>query len=83
MTFDEYPNNIGDKWKDSFLKTWNTVEEHLSDGFIMDIQHGMPGSAVPKSTYPEGCHVNQTPSLHRKQPHKTPPHSLPYGHVPR
>lgn len=61
MTFDEYVENIDDKWKDSFLKTWNTVEEHLPDGFIVDVQHGMPGFSVPKSTYPEGYHVDQTP----------------------
>ena len=61
MTFDEYVKNIDEKWKDSFLKTWNTIKEHLPEGFIVDIQHGMPGFAVPKSTYSDGYHVDQTP----------------------
>lgn len=57
MTFDEYVKNIDDKWKDSLLKTWQTIEEHLPEGFMVDIQHGMPGFSVPKSTYPDGYHV--------------------------
>lgn len=61
MTFDDYVENIDGKWKDSFLKTWATIEEHLPEGFTVDIQHGMPGFSVPKSTYPEGYHVDQTP----------------------
>lgn len=61
MTFDEYVENIDEKWRDSFLKTWETIKEHLPEGFIVDIQHGMPGFSVPKSTYPEGYHVDQTP----------------------
>ena len=61
MTFDDYVENIDGKWKDSFLKTWATIEEHLPEGFAVDIQHGMPGFSVPKSTYPEGYHVDQTP----------------------
>lgn len=61
MTFDEYVKNIDGKWKDSFIKTWETIEGHLPEGFIIDVQHGMPGFAVPKSTYPEGYHVDQTP----------------------
>lgn len=61
MTFDDYVENIDGKWKDSFLKTWATIEEYLPEGFTVDIQHGMPGFSVPKSTYPEGYHVDQTP----------------------
>ena len=61
MTFDDYVENIDGKWKDSFLKTWATIEEHLPEGFTVDIQNGMPGFSVPKSTYPEGYHVDQTP----------------------
>lgn len=61
MTFDDYVENIDGKWNDSFLKTWATIEEHLPEGFTVDIQHGMPGFSVPKSTYPEGYHVDQTP----------------------
>ncbi|WP_052255592.1 DUF1801 domain-containing protein [Salinicoccus sp. YB14-2] len=61
MTFDEYVENIDEKWKNSFIKTWKTIEEHLPEGFIIDIQHGMPGFSVPKSIYPNGYHVDQTP----------------------
>lgn len=61
MTFDEYVKNIDEKWKDSFLKIWHTIEAHLPVGFIVDTQHGIPGFAVPKSTYPDGYHVDQAP----------------------
>lgn len=61
MTFDEYVDNIDDKWKSTFLKTWDTIEKHLPPGFEVGIQHGMPGFSVPLHTYPEGYHVDNTP----------------------
>lgn len=33
MTFDEYAEAVDDKWKDAFLKTWETIETHLPPGF--------------------------------------------------
>ncbi len=61
MTFDEYVDNIDEKWKDSFLKTWETISAHIPEGFEVEIQHGMPGFAVPKDRYPQGYHVDNEP----------------------
>ncbi|WP_026867051.1 DUF1801 domain-containing protein [Jeotgalicoccus marinus] len=61
MTFDEYVASIDDKWKDAFLKTWETFETHLPPGFEVNISHGMPGFDVPLSTFPEGYHVDNSP----------------------
>jgi len=84
MTFDEYVKNIDEKWKDSFLKIWHTIEAHLPVGFIVDIQHGIPGFAVPKSTYPDGYHVDQAPTpFYRSCRSKTSFGCLPHGTLPR
>ncbi|WP_411843396.1 DUF1801 domain-containing protein [Salinicoccus sp. HZC-1] len=61
MTFDEYVQNIDEKWKDSFLKTWKAISENIPEGFEVDVQHGMPGFVVPKEKYPEGYHVDNKP----------------------
>ncbi|WP_342664938.1 DUF1801 domain-containing protein [Jeotgalicoccus psychrophilus] len=61
MTFDEYVQNIDEKWKASFLKTWATIETHLPQGFEVGISHGMPGFEVPLEQYPEGYHVDNEP----------------------
>lgn len=61
MKLDEYALGMDDKWKDSFFRTWETVESHLPEGFITDFEHGMPGFSVPLSKYPEGYHVDGTP----------------------
>lgn len=61
MTFDEYVDNIDEKWKESFIKTWNVISEHLPEGFDVEVQHGMPGFVVPRDRYPKGYHVDNAP----------------------
>src|SRR5699024_5795883 len=61
MTFDEYVDKIDEKWRESFIRTWDVISEHLPEGFEADIQHGMPGFVVPKDRYPEGYHVDNEP----------------------
>ena len=61
MTFDEYAEAVDDKWKDAFLKTWETIETHLPPGFEVAVSHGMPGFQVPLEKYPEGYHVDHEP----------------------
>ncbi|AKG73102.1 DUF1801 domain-containing protein [Salinicoccus halodurans] len=61
MTFDEYVDNIDEKWRESFIRTWNVISEHLPEGFDVYIHHGMPGFVVPKDRYPEGYHVDNEP----------------------
>ena len=61
MTFDEYVDQLDEKWKEAFLKTWETIEQHLPPGFEVNVSHGMPGFDVPLSTFEEGYHVDGAP----------------------
>ncbi|WP_373446103.1 DUF1801 domain-containing protein [Salinicoccus bachuensis] len=60
MDIDAYIENIDDRWRDAFIKTWRIIGENLPEGFQAEMQHGMPTYIVPKETYPEGYHVDDS-----------------------
>ncbi len=53
---EDYISQIPEDRQEIFRKIFETVNDHLPDGFSQGSSYGMIGWAVPLSTYPAGYH---------------------------
>lgn len=58
LTVEDYLNKIPEERKSVFCKLRQTIFESIPKGFVEQINYGMIGYIVPKSTYPSGYHCN-------------------------
>ena len=52
----EYIENVDPKWAEPFQKLKKVIEDNIPEGFVCEMQYGMPSYVVPLSTYPDGYH---------------------------
>jgi uncharacterized protein YdhG (YjbR/CyaY superfamily) len=57
-TIEEYISKLPVERKDAFVQLFDTVAEHIPEGFEPVMSYGMVGFVVPHSIYPEGYHCN-------------------------
>lgn len=57
-TVEEYINNAPEERWDALNQLRNVILEHLPDGFVEELNYGMPGYVVPHSLYPAGYHCD-------------------------
>ncbi|SHN30289.1 DUF1801 domain-containing protein [Gracilibacillus kekensis] len=62
-SINQYLEDKDEKWHDAFTKLYQTINEHIPDGFENTIQYGMPSFVVPLSTFPEGYHCEENTPL--------------------
>lgn len=51
---EKYISAIDDKWKASYEKLLDVINENIPVGFELNFQYGMPTYVVPLSIFPEG-----------------------------
>ncbi|UOQ49306.1 DUF1801 domain-containing protein [Gracilibacillus caseinilyticus] len=59
----EYLADKDEKWHQPFLKLYQTIDEHIPNGFAFQLQYGMPSYVVPLSTFPDGYHCEKDTPL--------------------
>lgn len=57
-TVQNYINTVPSDKKQSIVKLRDTINTHIPDGFVEQINCGVIGRVVPKSTYPAGYHTS-------------------------
>lgn len=50
----KYVKNIDEKWQDSYQRLAKVIAENIPEGFVLQIQYGMPTYVVPLSVFPNG-----------------------------
>ncbi|CAL27626.1 DUF1801 domain-containing protein [Staphylococcus carnosus] len=51
---EDYIMKVDEKRRPAFRKLFETIAEHLPNGFQAVMQYGMPSFVVPLATYPDG-----------------------------
>ena len=57
-TVDEYISQLPEDRRQALSKLRKIILENLSDGFVEELNYGMPGYVVPHSIYPAGYHCD-------------------------
>jgi uncharacterized protein YdhG (YjbR/CyaY superfamily) len=57
-TVDEYINQLPEDRRQALSKLRKIILENLPDGFVEELNYGMPGYVVPHSIYPAGYHCD-------------------------
>lgn len=57
-SIEDYINDIPLQYREGFDSILTTIQEHIPDGFEMQLSYGMIGFVVPHSIYPKGYHCN-------------------------
>lgn len=50
----EYVENIEEKWRPAYRKLAEVIEKNIPDGFVLQMQYGMPTYVVPLEIFPAG-----------------------------
>ncbi|MFD1900207.1 DUF1801 domain-containing protein [Enterococcus termitis] len=50
----EYVENVDEKWQESYRQLEKVIAENIPQGFVLQMQYGMPTYVVPLSVFPEG-----------------------------
>ncbi|SDO17574.1 DUF1801 domain-containing protein [Alkalicoccus daliensis] len=58
-----YLNSIDEKWKPSFQKLLQVIEQNIPEGFVLQMQYRMPSFVVPFTVYPSGYHAGKNTPL--------------------
>ncbi|MGG5343607.1 DUF1801 domain-containing protein [Enterococcus sp. AZ192] len=51
---EEYIVEIEEKWQAAYKALAQTIAENIPEGFVLQMQYGMPTYVVPLSVFPEG-----------------------------
>ncbi len=60
---DEYVTKVPKERVEAIQKLRATILDNLPDGFVEEMNYGMPGYVVPLSTYPNGYHCKKDTPL--------------------
>ncbi|ALS00141.1 hypothetical protein ATZ33_01725 [Enterococcus silesiacus] len=50
----EYIEKIDSKWQEAYQDLAKVIAENIPEGFVLQMQYGMPTYVVPLSVFPEG-----------------------------
>ncbi|MDA9472113.1 DUF1801 domain-containing protein [Enterococcus sp. 5H] len=53
-TINEYIENIDEKWQPAYRKLAEVVAQNIPEGFVLQMQYGMPTYVVPLEVYSAG-----------------------------
>ena len=60
---DDYLSKVPEERAAALNKLRATILQHLPEGFVEELNYGMPGYVVPLSAYPDGYHCQKNTPL--------------------